>query len=78
MSFEDEMTFNSSHLWMITPGGLKLLFEYLSEFLLCIIVLTSTVLTTVGLMVYKLIIVKTSLITISIILVRNSTCPIKY
>jgi len=29
-------------------------------------------------MVYKLIIVKTSLITISIILVRNSTCPIKY
>ena len=45
MNFEDEMASNSSYS-LITPGGLKLSFESISEFLLCLIISTATILTT--------------------------------
>ena len=54
MSFLYEMASNSSQSSMITPCELKLSFESVSEFLLWFIVSTSTLLTTVGLMVYKI------------------------
>ena len=74
MSGEDEKASNSSHSSKITPCVL-LSFESVSEFLLCLIVTTSTLLTTVGLMEYKSIIAKKSQFTIGITLVRNSASP---
>jgi len=53
MSFEYEMASNSSHSLMMTPY--KLLLESVLGFLLYLIVSTLTLLTTVGLMVHKLI-----------------------
>jgi len=54
ISFEDEMTSNSSHSLMITPCGKKLSFKYVSEFLLYLVVSTSTLLITVGLLVIQI------------------------
>jgi len=68
MSFEDEMVTNSSYLSIITSYGLILSFESTSEFFFCFIVSMSTLLTTVGLIVYKLIIMYKPLIIISITL----------
>ena len=71
------MASNSSHSSMITPLWLGLPFEVVSEFLLCLIGTTSTLLVTVGLMVYWSINRKKSLVTIGITLVRNSASPTK-
>jgi len=59
MNFGDEKVSNSLYSSMTISYGKKkkILFESVSEFLLCLIVSTSMLLTTVSLMKYTLIIV---------------------